>query len=437
MRRDEPENPWALSDYAATSSCRILLLLLLPIADSFGALAQAYVPLSLILRLTIYVLAARIVMASAFLTRNTKIALAAVLCCFLLLPVLRYLIDRDPQILMVEASSVLKLLYLPVLLALLYEMASSGALGRIQIYRCLVLSGLLVLASLFIGQLTGLGGEIKGRGSSVDATKGFMIGANEVGLMLLLTLPFVNLALSRTRIVRRVHNLLSVVIYTAAGVIVFTKSSLAAPLVAVSEFIRHGARTGSPARRTLFVFACAMSAAAGIVLFIRTFGDLLEVAAGTFFAVLASDGIVPFLFRGRNEYFGAIYPQLIHSTHALLYFLVGAGEHVLRKLSIAPLALDSDQAATFEMDGFDLLGCYGLIGSLSYALLVIHFVRLLRVQRLPYLVAATIVCALAHSILAGHVLFSPQVTSLLALVLVYFSGVVSGPRYDKDVRRSK
>jgi hypothetical protein len=41
-------------------------------------------------------------------------------------------------------------------------------------------------------------------------------------------------------------------------------------------------------------------------------------------------------------------------------------------------------------------------------------------KRMPLDIKIAIFCVLAHAFMAGHVLFSPQVTTLLALILLYY-----------------
>jgi len=199
----------------------------------------------------------------------------------------------------VEFGSALRLLYFPLLLNYLLKESEKGALGPNAIVAGLLLYGYLILASLAIGEWSGLGGTIGGRGSSVEAGKGFMIGANEVGLMLLLTCSFVVgdlVVRSRSHAVGAGSGML---VYLLAGGYVFTKSSLAASVLGSFAAYRQFMR-GGPGFR--FVVNTVLVAGIAFAAFrIADYaGPLLDVLAQTFFAALLDDGLVSFLMRGRR-----------------------------------------------------------------------------------------------------------------------------------------
>jgi hypothetical protein len=157
-----------------------------------------------------------------------------------------------------------------------------------------------------------------------------------------------------------------------------------------------------------------------VVLIYRNLEVIREFALNTFFSALLDDGFVSFLFRGRKNYITAIYPQLLNHPLNWLYLLFGAGEFNIRAMSVVPLSLMPGQGTTFEMDFFDVFGAYGLVGFLLYAGLVGGLLRQAGPRKAPIEASVAVFCVLAHSFLAGHVLFSPQVTTLLALVLLYW-----------------
>jgi hypothetical protein len=395
------------------------LLLLLAVADTFGGLFQAYFPATLLLRgaLVVYFIAYVLSMARTHLA--TRLGWLVVLGFFVVKLLIDYLLQVDERVLSVEGGATLRLLYFPLLLAFLLDQRARGLLGHAAVGRALLAYGWLIIASLFIGELSGLGGTIGGRGADMDGGKGFMIGANEVGLMLILTAPFVG-----AHLVRRSGNLflggvVTLLLYGVAGVYVFTKSSLISALVAAFAVYRAFMARGSLARRGMWVALLAALLFA-VRLVIDNLDAIEAFALGTFFSSLFNDGLIAFLFRGRQNYISAIFPQLLDHAHNAAIFLFGAGELFVRDISVRPLGLLAGEGTTFEMDFFDLFACYGAIGSALYLGLVAHLLHKAGPVKFPLEIKLALFAIFAHAFMAGHVLFSPQVTTLLALVLLYF-----------------
>ena len=401
------------------------LLLLLALADTFGGLFQAYFPATLLLRgaLVMYFLA--YVFSTARTHIGTRLAWLVVLGFFVVKLLIDYLLLVDERVLSIEGGATLRLLYFPLLLAFLLDQRGRGLLCHAAVRNALLTYGWLMLASLFIGELSGLGGSIGGRGTDIAAGKGFMIGANEVGLMLILTAPFVG-----AHLVRRSGNLFiggvaTLLLYGAAGVYVFTKSSLIATLVAAFAVYR-GFMARGPLARTGVRVGLLVALLFALRVVIDNLAAIEAFALGTFFQSLFNEGVISFLFRGRQGYISAIFPQLLDHVHNAGIFLFGAGELYVREISVQPLGLLAGEGTTFEMDFFDLFACYGLAGSAMYLGLVAHLVRKAGPIKFPLEMKLALFGIFAHAFMAGHVLFSPQVTTLLALVLLYFHRPDSG-----------
>jgi hypothetical protein len=144
----------------------------------------------------------------------------------------------------------------------------------------------------------------------------------------------------------------------------------------------------------------------------------VDLAVNTFFAALFNDGVVSFLFRGRDSYINAIYPQLADHDLNFIFLLFGSGEFYMRAISVAPLMLEAGMGTTFEMDIFDILGSFGVIGSFLYSLLVYIFVRAIKPRGFLFETKLALFLLSVHAFMAGHVLFSPQVTTILAFILI-------------------
>lgn len=395
------------------------LVYIIALADTFGGLVQGVFPATLLLRTAMIAFLLLHVFALSPVKFSTRLLWFVVVGYFLVRLLINYFVALDQRVLGLESGATLRLLYFPLLYAYLLAELERGRMTRDQVLNCLLVYGWLILASLLLGEITGLGGVIEGRGADMDGGKGFMIGANEVGLMLLLTAPFVGWHIMRRTRSVIVGGIAQLLIYAVAGLHVFTKSSLIAGLGSAFSVYRAFVRRGRAALALIWIVLCV-----ALVVMVRLVLENLDAietfAKSTFFSSLLDDGIVAFLFRGRQDYISAIYPQLLEHGANWLFLLFGAGEFFMREVSVAPLMLLPGEGTTFEMDFFDVLGAYGLVGLFLYALLVGVLLRQGGPRRLPIEISVAIFGVMTHSFMAGHVLFSPQVTTLLALILLYY-----------------
>jgi hypothetical protein len=395
------------------------ILYLLALADTFGGLVQGVFPASLLLRTIMIGFLLVYVFRLPSKRTGTQLLWFALIGYFLAKVMINYFIALDERVLSIEGGATLKLIYFPLLYAFLHDQLEKGRMTRAQLHSCILVYGWLILVSLMLGEVTGLGGVIGGRGAEVDAGKGFMIGANEVGLMLLLTSPFVGADMMRRTRSVVVGGLAQLLVYGVAGIYVFTKSSLVAAFVSAFSVYRSFVSRGKGARTLLWMSLLGLCVF--LIMLIYDNIDAIEAfALGTFFSTLLDGNIVAFLFRGRQDYISAISPQLLDTPLSWLYLLFGSGEFYMREVSVTPLMLMPGEGTTFEMDFFDVFGAYGMVGSVLYVCVVGVLLRQAGPRKIPIEISVAIFCVMIHSFMAGHVLFSPQVTTLLALVLLYY-----------------
>lgn len=404
----------------------ISLMYLIALADTFGGLVQGVFPATLLLRTIMIAFLLVYVFKLSGKRSGRQLLLLALMIYLLFKIIINYFIFLDERVISVEGGASLKLIYFPLLYAFLLDKLEKGKMTRDQLQRCLQVYGWLILASLVIGHVTGLGEVIRGRGAEMEGGKGFMIGANEVGLMLLLTAPFVGTNMMvRTRSVL-FGGIAQFLVYGWAGIHVFTKSSLIAALASAYSvylaLVRRGRNTKT------FLWIGLLGVCIFVVKLIYENIDVIETfVMGSFFSVLFNEGIVAFVFRGRQDYISAILPQLIDHPLNWLFLLFGAGEFNMREMSVIPLMLPPGKGGSnFEMDFFDLFGAYGLIGFILYFCVVGLLLRQPGLHKMPIDITVVIFCVLGHAFLAGHVLFSPQVTGLLSMVLLYYHAPVVG-----------
>lgn len=389
------------------------------IADTFGGLVQDIFSATLLLRAAMISFLILYVLISVELGKVLRSLILGLLTYLFARALIDFLIFQDSKVLILEIGATLKLLYSPLLFIYLLLQINRGRIEREELRKLLTLYGWLILASLFLGHLTGLGGIIGGRGVEIEGGKGFMIGANEVGLMLLLTAPFVGAdMIGRFRSVW-LGGVTQVIVYAIAGWHVFTKSSLIAILTSAFSVYRVFIRLGQYAKWVVRFLLFTVSVFL-LLQILKSLDAIQAFALDTFFAALLNDGLIAFLFRGRQDYISAIYPQLVEHDLSALFLLFGAGEFFIRELSIGPLILNQGEGTTFEMDLFDLVGAYGVVGMLLFFAVVTTMLRKAGPKSIPLDIKIAIFFVLVHAFMAGHVFFSPQVTTLVAMVLLYF-----------------
>jgi hypothetical protein len=292
-----------------------------------------------------------------------------------------------------------------------------GILTKEKIKKVLHLYTLLIPLSLIIGFLTGFGGEIAKRGTLMDGTKGFMIGANEVGLMLLLTSSFLGSFLINFIKYQVFNSIVSVILYSVCGIMVFTKSSIISVFV---NLLSECLRTFKIYNKKTVSFFVTLLVVILFFLIISLKDSIIELGNQTFFSSLLQNNYLDFLFRGRISYVEAIYFPLVSSCYNWFYFLFGAGEFIIRHTSEIPLQLAHGKGSTFEMDLFDLFGFYGVFGTVCY-ITCTSFCFFNLKPKFPLYIKICLFCTLIHSLLAGHVVFSPQVTTIVVLITSFYS----------------
>lgn len=392
----------------------IFILYIIPVFDTFGLLVNNYFPVLIVSRSLTFALACLIVFNSSQVQKGVKLLLV-IYIIYTLFSICIHSSLVNVDAFAMEISTFIKLLYFPMSFLSLYVLFKDERIVLADMVNVIFRYALLIFSSLIIGVITGYGGEITGRGADIEASKGFMIGANEVGLMLLLSIPFFIKRLSRFISFFK-SNLVGLALYSISGIIVFTKSSLIAVVVALLIFLNNLNQFSRNKR--IILKSLIFSILAGLVLYAyRKLSEVVDFMTSTFFATLLEGDFVSFLFRGRQNYIDAIFPQLYENCNNWLFFLFGVGEYYIRKISEVPLSLKAGQGSLFEMDFLDLFAMQGVIGFILFITLLYYIIRLSKVtkQRMHlFIISLTFL----HSFMAGHVIFSPQVTSLISFILI-------------------
>ena len=266
-----------------------------------------------------------------------------------------------------------------------------------MIDKLLVFYGVLIVLSIVIGDVSGLGGNISGRGEGIEASKGFLIGANEVGLMLLLLSSFLFSSANSAYKAPLFLKLVVSICFTYSAVAVFTKSSLATLIVILQKWYSQSKNFSK------VILALAFLGFPTYFL-IRFWDAVFAFLSSTFLNAMLEGDLIGFLFRGRQDYLGAIGNAAVESSYSYLFPLVGMGEYLMRKMSEAPLALQPGKGSTFEMDFFDLIGFYGL-GSIVFIYFILKTLRSIQYDSRNNTSLFACFLVVLHSLLAGHVIF--------------------------------
>jgi len=385
-----------------------IFLFVFPFSSAFAIVANKIIPITLIEKSLIY-LTCLLVISTGILNKAMfrSLILIGLALFIVLLQLLIY-----PHNFEISLNAFLRLTF-PVLFysAISTYIGYSGTdlSGRIGV--CLFGLAFLSVLSILSGYVTGLGGEIGGRGESISGNKGFFIGANEVGILFLLILIVIGRLNS---FILRITSFLAVLI---CGLIVLTKSSLVASLYSAYLLITRNEILRYP--MVLFVLIC-------LAYFFDSLSALFfEVTAGTFLDS-TNQLFSQFLLRGRQFYFEAFFSNVNMDslTNLIRFLFIGFGENYVADTIAEGIGIEAGRRSTFEMDILDLVFSMGVVFSVCYLVAVIYFLRSL----FPYLFFAEkmiIFSVILHSILAGHVIYSPMITT--TIVLVFFV-VKNNPR---------
>jgi hypothetical protein len=392
----------------------LLFIIIQPLADCFGALTSSFFSLSQLVRALIFILSIFFIFTSSKTNVSFKITCLFFLLLSITLALFHFAFHGAIEGVVMELTTTLKLLYFPIVTSALYILVNNRdnifSIGVIE--KFLIFYGVLIVLSILIGDITGLGGVINGRGTGIEASKGFLIGANEVGLMLILLFP---LLYDWSKGFKKIlfMPLLVTSAFTYSALTVFTKSSLATLVVILQKWY-------SQAKFISQIFYISIFVSFPTYFLMRYWDTVATFLSSSFFNTLMEGDLIGFFFRGRQTYIDAIVNPSIEHSFSYLFPVFGMGEYLMRKISEAPLLLQPGKGSTFEMDFFDLIGFYGM-GSIAYFFLILKTLNFIQYsnQNNKYLFSCFLV--MVHSALAGHVIFSPQVTVLLASICVISS----------------
>lgn len=395
----------------------VLLFYIIPVLDTFALLVNDYFPFLVVFRGVVFLIGLYLFFTTIYISKQAKSLILFFILYVFTSIFIHILIFDNPYIMKIEAITFIKLMYFPILFFSLVILYKKNLINHLQIEKIMFFYGILLFISLFLGSVTGYGGEIGGRGTDVEATKGFMIGANEIGIMLFLTIPFFIMKIRKYFSLVKAH-IISSILYTIAGIIVFTKSSLMAIFVSFVYFAYSLNELKRIKRILIKLLVLSLIVVSSMYLYVVLTG-IIDFFMTTFFVTLFDGDILGFFFRGRQNYIDAIYPQLLENSYNYIILLFGAGEYYIRHISEIPLALESNQGTLFEMDFFDFFAMYGAIGSVIYLYIIYGIFVLSKINRGEMSILFILALVFIHSFMAAHVLFSPQVTTLISLILIY------------------
>lgn len=405
--------------YIASRIYFLLFVIAQPLADCFGALTSSFFSLSQIVRAIVFILSIFFIFTSSATNYSYKIICLFVLSISIALTYFHFVFHGAIESVFMELETTLKLLYFPIVMSALYILINNRdrIFSKGVIEKLLVFYGFLVVLSILIGDMTGLGGVISGRGTLIEASKGFLIGANEVGLMLILLFPFLHDWSKGLKKMSFFGQLLVTSAFFYSALTVLTKSSLATLVVIFQKWY-------SQARLISKLFYILIFVSLPTYFLIRFWDAVSTFLSSTFFNTLLEGDYIGFIFRGRQSYIDAIGNTSIEHGFSFLFPLFGMGEYLMRKISEVPLLLEPGKGSTFEMDFFDLIGFYGVC-SIVYFYFILKTLNFIQYSNRnnKYLFSCFLV--MIHSVLAGHVIFSPQVTVLVACICVISSKTYS------------
>lgn len=259
--------------------------------------------------------------------------------------------------------------------------------------------GILIPTALGVGIMTYQDME-----GGVFGQRGLFASGNALGIYLGMAAMFVMLKREHS-----VKDIIQFIIITSALLLLGTKTALLFIVFAILVYITYSLK--SFFIRLLLLLSCGF----GIYLFrdsiISTLSIIYEVV---FFRFERSDTFLSFIMSGRDVYIHDAFISFFQSPIWVFKILVGGGAFMsFRSFWYPGMFLDQ-----LEMDLFDVLFMYGLIGLFLYCGICYYFlVKSFCLHRLLFLLTLAFVM---HSVLAGHILFDgiPMISGVFLAVII-------------------
>ena len=253
----------------------------------------------------------------------------------------------------------------------------------------------LICLSIIFGFVTGLGNSTYGWGFG---TKGFFASGNGVGVYIGVATIFL-LGMRRHKIYENTGNL-TILIAVGALLLLGTKTALVFCLL-ILLLMTWASRfriilTASVVCGVLYYQAQILSA-------LSLFFDIIILRYNK------SASLLQFLGSGRIDYVTDAFETIKSQNVGPLRWLFGGGSFLSFQNASKSKGYD-----TLETDPFDILFMYGLYGLVVYLSTLLIAVRF--DMRHPYILLG-LVLLIAHSIIAGHVVFNGMSVTLLAAFL--------------------
>ncbi len=295
-------------------------------------------------------------------------------------------------------------------------------------------AGFISATALFAAVALGIGRETYGDWSY--GTKGMFNAQNDIGLALILALVAALVQLVRTR---RVLFLVMTATIACAGLLLGTRTGvLGPPLVVISialatllngRLLKPADGRSSIGRSAVLVLPIAIAALVAGVIFSQAekttnlVKRIESLSEGTPRSHLEAAGIE----RLRER--GAVFSLVGDGGLAFKMYVaenVGQGRHMIDTGTLTAMGESAKfgfRVHRVENDVIDVLGFYGVLqfaviyGALAlvYGLAVRRAIRAWTLENVGWLLILTLF--IGHSTFAGHGLFSPQVTTMIAPVL--------------------
>lgn len=270
-----------------------------------------------------------------------------------------------------------------------------------------------VYASLILGKVTDVG--LVNRLGQI-AFKGFFKGTNEIGLLLIIILIYLFFLKDNLK-KKEIFSILSLNII--CGYFVFTKSSLVASFVAffLMFYFFRGFR---------YICVCLLFFLSFVSFFKETAltKAIKNILDNSIYFKMLSSSFVHFIFNSREIYFQSFFNHFEFNVLSFFHLMfTGLGDYgviscILPGLSwIEETNINVVGRASFEMDFFDLFFGYGVLFTCIYLYYIYRYLYVVG-RNSFFIVKLLFLFILVHSALAGHVLYSTQITG--PLVFLYF-----------------
>lgn len=395
----------------------LLLMAIFPLIDVLNGyiLSMHYsIPIGVVYRMGCFIFLVGSILFYGF-QKNlyTLITLSVITICLVLILMQSMLLNHIVPIIFQDVTVLIKFYLWLLIPYFVYQ--HQGVLRNLNYEKIFIVISFLFTLGLLIPYFMGIGNQTYA--NSDAGYKGFYFATNDTTMAFMVSSTFTGHYLvknlgSQTRL--KSFGLLSLYFGNMLCLLLLaTKTGILYGFILTLVLIIHFLFFQKRISRNIRVLSSLIVAIVTVFILVSGKEFIVGATAGTiqrimYFYQLFDGDLVRLLTSSRSEYLQDGWEYFSQSAHPLLLPLIGFGfEYRL---------LHFGRAGLIEMDFFDFLFSFGVIGILIVTMMIGYFFILAFKKSKKSIYSAVYLVLLGYSFFAGHVFFSALSTTILGLV---------------------